>query len=92
MAKKLLININMFRVNQDVYEIDGDHANYLASLPLDEVSRAVYAFGNGDIEEVEVDGNTDFIQKIGYEIIDELNKYYSDRNVRVKLNGEIFNQ
>lgn len=94
MAKKLLININMFSFDQDVFETDGDSVKHIASVPIDQINEMVYSFVNTkeSIEEIEIDGNQDFIQKIGYEILEGLEKIYSNKNVRVKLNGEVFNK
>lgn len=94
MAKKLLIMINIFAVNQDVFEADGDNLKHIASVPIDQIGEMVYSLANAKdgIEEIEIDGNQDYIQKVGLEVLEGLEKLYSNKNVRVKLNGEVFNK
>ena len=94
MAKKLLININMFAIDQDVFEADGDNLKHIASVPIDRISEMIYSLANAKdgIEEIEIDGNQDYIQKVGLEVLEGLEKLYSNKNVRVKLNGEVFNK
>ncbi len=94
MAKKLLVNINMFAFDQSVFEIDGDTVKQIASIPINQIGEMVYSLANTEdgIEEIEIDGNQNYIQKVGIEVLEKLTKLYSDKNVRVKLNGEVFNK
>ena len=92
MAKKLCVKINMFDANQQIFIAKDDEIKYIASAPMDRISELAYSLaGEREVDEIEVDGNPDFIQQIGMEILEGLEKFYSDKNVRVKLNGEIFN-
>lgn len=93
MAKKLCINVHMFDMNQDIFIAENGAIEKLASVPANEIGNTVYSIAKSkDIEEIEVNGNQNFIQQIGYEILEELEKLYSNENVRVKLNGEVFNK
>lgn len=94
MAKKLLVNINMFTIDQDVFEADDDNIKHIASVPIDRIGEIIYSLANAkdSIEEIEIDGNQDYIQKVGFEVLEGLEKLYSNKNVRVKLNGEVFNK
>lgn len=93
MAKKLCVNISMFDFNQDVFMTDGEIIKHVASVPMERLSEIIYSLtGTEDgIEEIEINGNQEYIQPVGYEILEGLNKLYSDKNVRVYLNGEVFN-
>ena len=94
MAKKLLVMINMFAMNQDVFEADGDNFKHVASVPVDRIGEMIYSLANAKdgIDEIEIDGDQNYIQKIGFEVLEGLEKLYSNKNVRVKLNGEVFNK
>lgn len=94
MAKKLLVIINLFAIDQDVFEADGDNLKHIASVPIDRIGEMIYSLANAKdgIEEIEIDGNQDYIQKVGLEVLEGLEKLYSNKNVRVKLNGEVFNK
>lgn len=95
MAKKLLVIINLFAIDQDVFEADGDNnLKHIASVPIDRIGEMIYSLAGAKdgIEEIEIDGNQDYIQKVGFEVLEGLEKLYSNKNVRVKLNGEVFNK
>lgn len=93
MAKKLCVNINMFDLNQDVFVAENEEIKHIASVPIDRLSEIVYSLAgvNDGVEEIEINGNQEYIQPVGYEILEGLNKLYSEKNVRVYLNGEILN-
>ena len=93
MAKKLCVKINMFDANQEIFIAeDDDKIKHIASAPMDRISELAYSLaGKKEVDEIEVDGSKDLIQQIGMEILEGLEKFYSDKKVRIKLNGEVFN-
>lgn len=94
MAKKLLININMFDRYSPIYYVEDDQPIRVTTVPIDELVNYVLYNDrwNTGIEEIEIDGNRNFIQKIGQDFINEWqSKFSNNRNVRIVLNGEVFN-
>ena len=93
MAKKLIVKINMFSINQSIYTIDeNSKIKIISDIPLNKLSEYVYDITSSeDIEEIELDGPETYIQKYGFDILENLSQNYSDRKVKVKLNGEVFN-
>jgi len=93
MAKKLIVKINMFSINQSIYTIDeNSKIKIISDIPLNKLSEYVYDITSSeDIEEIELDGPEAYIQKYGFDILENLSQNYSDRKVKVKLNGEVFN-
>ena len=89
MAKKILVNINMFSMNQDVYIEENGEIKPVASVPMDQIGDLILTFKN--VDEIEIDGNQGFIEKIGIELLDKYKQKYSNFNVRIKLNGKVFN-
>ena len=45
-----------------------------------------------EIDEVELDGDEKYIEAIGLNMLTDLAQKYSNRNVRIRINGKIFNQ
>ena len=88
MAKKLLININMFDRYSPIYYVEDDQPIRVTTVPIDELVNYVLYNDrwNTGIEEIEIDGNKNFIQKIG-----QWQSKFSNRNVRILINGEVFN-
>ena len=94
MAKKLMIHMNMFSLNQAIYLSHEDgKIEIIDNIPTDKISETVYGLiGPNDwIEEIELDGPTSYIQKYGFDILEYLEKNYANRNVRIYLNGTLFN-
>lgn len=93
MASKLFVNIDMFTINQDISLIDNGEVKYLMSVPIENLDKAIYSLvgSNNNINDIELHGNKQYIQKTGYKILEGLNKIYADRNVRITINGEVFN-
>ncbi len=93
MAKKLLININMFDRYSPIYYVEDDQPIRVTTVPIDELVNYVLYNDrwNTGIEEIEIDGNKNFIQKIGQDFINEWQSKFSNRNVRILINGEVFN-
>ena len=91
---KIVVGINMFSLNQYIYELHEDgQVETVAATPIDRLAEAVYSLvgTREDIEEIELDGPTEYIQKYGFEILEGLAQNYSNRNVRISLNGKVFN-
>ena len=91
MAKKIFTKISMFDLNQQIFLADGDNITMVANPPMENVKETLFALMEPDIEEVEFNGSEKYIKAIGNEIINELVRKYSDRNVRVLINGKILN-
>lgn len=89
---KMFVKVDMFTINQDVFLEHGGEIKHIASVPTDKLGEIVYSLVNSKdgIEEIEIDGNQKYIEKIGQEVLEGLNKNYSN-NVRVKLNGKVSN-
>ena len=90
---KLVIGVSMFSMSQNIYKVDGDKIENLAATALEQIPQAVSTLlGNfDDIEEIELDGPSKYIEKYGYDILSELEKNYANKNVRVNLNGTLLN-
>lgn len=88
-----MINVNMFDVHQSIYLIENEKPVKTTSVPLNELVDFVLGNEqwNKNIEEIEIDGNKNFIQKIGYDFKTSIQKQFSNRNVRILINGEVFN-
>ena len=86
---KLLVNINMFSLNQNIFIEEHGEIKPVASVPMDQISDLIITFK--DVEEIEIDGNQKFIEKIGMEVLEKYKQKYSNSNVRFKLNGKVFN-
>ena len=90
---KICVKVEMFSMNQDIYIADNGEVKHIATVPMDRVGEMVFSLaGTHNIDEVEINGNTEYIQQIGYDILDGMEKFYSNKNVRVKLNGKVFNK
>ena len=92
---KLFIQTDMFNINQSVFLIQNDVIVSTTKVPLDQF-KDLPIFNlereKDSIDEININGNQKFIEKIGYDIISNLKNNYSNRQVRIKLNGEIFNK
>ena len=86
---KLLVNINMFSLNQNIFIEEHGEIKPVASVPMDQINDLIITFK--DVEEIEIDGNQNFIEKIGMEVLEKYKQKYSNSNVRFKLNGKVFN-
>lgn len=89
---KLYIGIDMFNMNQTLFlEREGEVGQAVA-VPLNQLNQTIYHLINEEnINEIYIGGNQDFIEKIGYEILDELKLNYSNKNVRIKANDKVLN-
>ncbi len=91
MAKKIFTKISMFDLNQQIFISDGNEIKMVANPPMEKVRETLFALMEPDVEEVEFNGNEKYIKAIGNNLLNDLIIKYSDRNVRVLLNGKILN-
>lgn len=90
---KVVINVNMFDMYQQIYYIDNNNITRTTTVMTDNlVDYILYNDQwNKDVDEIEIDGNKSFIQKIGRDFIKKWQSQFSNRNVRILINGEVFN-
>ena len=94
MAKKIFTKINMFDIDQQIFMADENKdIKLIASPSIENVKDILFSLMETDnsVEEVEFNGNEKYIKAIGNGILNELVKKYSDRNVRILINGKILN-
>ena len=95
MAKNLLINFNLFDANQKIYLLDTENqtaTTLISSVPVNEINNVIGGLiSTENIEGIDLRGHEQYIAEFGNSVLNELVKKYSDRNVRIYLNGEIFN-
>ena len=90
---KLFIELDMFNFNQNIILYDGDKDPvFLARVPVEKVSEiAIGHIDECNIDEIEIDGNRNFAQRVVSDLQNDLKTRYSNRNVRIKINGEVLN-
>ncbi len=90
---KIIVNVNMFDMYQTVYYIANDKPTKVTSVMTNNIVNFVLndEHWSKDVDEIELDGNKHFVQKIGQALITELQSKFSNRNVRILINGEVFN-
>lgn len=84
----------MFEMNQSIFLADSNNDIQLISqVPLNEIPSVLFSLlnDNDDIEEIEFRGNRDFITPITETTLKDIKSRYSNRNVRVNINGKVFN-
>ena len=83
----------MFDMYQTVYYVENDKPTKVTSIMTDNIVNFVLRneHWSKDVDEIELDGNKHFVQKIGKDLITELQSKFSNRNVRILINGEVFN-
>lgn len=95
MAKKICVIADTFgSLNADVFLVDNENVQHLASVPLNEIKDTVFGLAGDpqrDIDEIKFEGNTTYLSKVCTEITTGLKNFYSNENVRVNLNGKVFN-
>ena len=93
MAKTLLVSINLFDFNQTVCVFDNTQMYKRFSVPMEELEDAICSLVSteNNIEDINIEGQQDFIQTIGNELLTRFNQNYSNMNVRIILNGKVFN-
>lgn len=92
MAKKIFTKINMFDLNQQVFLADGEDIKLISTPTMAEMKGLIFSLlDSNTIQELEFDGNEKYIQAVGMDILEDLTKKYSNRNVRILINGKIFN-
>lgn len=94
MAKKIFTKISLFDYNQPIFIADKDDIKLVDSVPINNVKKVLFSLlsDNDDVEEIEFNGNEKYIKTIGEEMINEIiTKYSNNKNVRITINGKIFN-
>ena len=93
MAKKLCVHIHLFSFNQDVFMADGNDVKRIASTSIDRLNDVITTtMQDNEIDEIELNGDEQYIQSIAYRLLEGIEKFYSNENVRITINGEVFNQ
>ena len=90
---KLYISIALFDLYQDIFLVTKDSVNLYSKVTMEDIPELVYSALSKDdfsIDEIELHGNPEYCEKTGYEIESLIKQRYSDRNVRISINGEIF--
>ena len=94
MAKKIFTKISLFDYNQPIFIADKNDIKLVDSVPIDDVKKVLFSLmsDNDDVEEIEFNGNEKYIKTIGEEMINEIiTQYSNNKNVRITINGKIFN-
>ena len=84
----------MFEMNQSIFLADSnDDIQLISQVPLNEIPSILFSLlnDNNDIEEIEFRGNRDFITPTTETTLKNLKSKYSNRNVRISINGKVFN-
>lgn len=91
LAKKLFVELNMFNYIQDIIVVNEKEQTSFAHVSIDKVYDTIFSFLNSDdtIEEINIDGNKQLAAQLVYDIMHTMTTEYSNRNVRILLNGEI---
>ena len=93
MAKKIFVKISMFDLNQPIFLADTEADIKMVAQPeIWQIENTLFALmENNPIDEIEFNGNEKYIQSIGEEWVKNLKSKYSNRNVRISINGKVFN-
>lgn len=83
----------MFNLNQPIFLADTESDIKMVAQPeIFQVGDTLFALmEENTIDEIEFNGNEKYIHSIGEEWVKNLKSKYSNRNVRITINGEIFN-
>lgn len=95
MAKRLIVDFNLFDGNQSIYLVE-DSGKVLSqsSKPVDLISEELtYLMNqNEDIQSVDLRGYESYLKEFGSHLLNTLiTKYSNDREMRIYINGKIFN-
>ena len=84
----------MFSMSHPVFLADtqGD-IKLIAQPSLEELQHVLFStMYSTEIDEIELDGDEKYIEAIGLNMLTDLAQKYSNRNVRIRINGKVFNQ
>ena len=89
---KMLIDINMFNINQTVFLMKNNQKveNFKVSLTDLIPHIAATLDAEKDISEIEFQGHMTFLTQLTTDLITLLKTKYADRNVRIITNGKVF--
>lgn len=90
MAKKIFIRLNMFSVDQDVVVLGDDTTQTYRTTLSNLINTITDIIDAEQIEEIDFTSNKDFAQPIAEILNDKMVTKYNERNVRITINGEIF--
>ena len=83
----------MFDLNQPIFLADTEADIKMVAQPeIWQIENTLFALmENNPIDEIEFNGNEKYIQSIGEEWVKNLKSKYSNRKVRISINGKVFN-
>lgn len=90
---KIVVSVNMFDMYQTIYYVENDKPTKVTSVMTDNIVNFILYNDqwNKGVDEIEIDGNKHFVKKIGNDLVTEFQRQFSNRNVRILINGEVFN-
>ena len=95
MDKRIVIKLNMFILNQEISLINADNDKEITntiSVPIDKIDDTIEEFvQTNNIDEIYVEGNKKFAKAIINDLQSILTYKYSEKKVRIYLNGKICN-
>lgn len=94
MEYKMFIDVKLFTLHQNIYIAnDEGEIEKIVRSTVDNMNDTVIGLmEKQDFSEIEISGNQEFIQSIGEKLLTELKLTYANKNVRMLLNGKVFNQ
>ena len=83
----------MFDLNQPIFLADTEADIKMVAQPeIGQIENTLFVLmEDNPIDEIEFNGNEKYIQSIGEEWVKNLKSKYSNRNVRISINGKVFN-
>ena len=95
MAKRLIVDFNLFDGDQSIYLVE-DSGKVLSqsSKPVDLIPEELtYLMNqNEDIQSVDLRGYESYLKEFGSHLLNSLmTKYSNNREMRIYINGKIFN-
>ena len=94
MAKKILIDLNFVGTNH-LYVVDEN--NDIQPIRFGVIQDIKFTLDqllqeNDNIQDIYLTGQENYAQGFQKELLNDVVKKYSNRNVRIRINGKIFNQ
>ena len=95
MAKRLIVDFNLFDGNQNIYLVeDSGKVLSMSSKPVDLIPEELTYLMNQheDIDGVDLRGYESYLKEFGSHLLNTLiTKYSNNREMRIYINGKIFN-
>jgi hypothetical protein len=94
MEYKMFIDVNLFTLHQNIYiaNDDGEIEKIVRSTVENMNNTVMGLLEEKNFSEIELSGNQEFVQHVGEKLLAELKLNYSNKNVRMLINGKVFNQ